>query len=433
MFQSDVLRILQGTLASGVLVTTWAVANGAESSATKDAAALPTPLSAEAFTAAVLTHNASLEAMRQATIAAVAGIKSAGALDDARLSVSVAPRTLGGPAGASGDVEVSQALPWWGTLNARRQLARAEAEAADQDVAALRLRLAALSRGAFSDWVYVHRALEINVTNVALLDELRSIARIRYSNGQAAQEDVLQADVQRAMLKQQRLEWEGELQTVQARMNALLDRSPRFSIPAPAELPGPVQLPAEELLAQRAAGHPELEKLVANERAARARERLADKERYPQLGVSAGYNNMWSDPAMRPMLGLSITIPVDQEKYRAAIDAAHAQARRAASILEDERVSVLADLASAYASTREATLSLALYRDELVPLARNTLEVARAEYGSGRGDFLNVLIAEQRRLETELGLARMESQYYQRLAELDRASGGRVLSTGVEQ
>jgi len=64
-----------------------------------------------------------------------------------------------------------------------------------------------------------------------------------------------------------------------------------------------------------------------------------------------------------------------------------------------------------------------------VPLARNTLEVARSEYGTGRGDFLNVLTAEQRRLETELGLARMQSDYYQRLAELDRLSGGGLLST----
>lgn len=433
MLQRSVLRILRGTLASGVLVLIWPVASGAESSLTESPAALPAPLSAEAFTEAVLAQNASLEAMRQATLAAVAKVKSAGALDDPMLSVSVAPRTLGGSTGPSGDIEVSQALPWWGTLDARREVARAEAEAADRDGAALRLRLAAVSRGAYSDWVYVHRALDINAANLALLDELRSVARIRYSNGQAPQEDVLQADVQRAMLKQQRLEWERDLVTVQARMNALLERSPQSSIPAPAELPGPVQLPAEELLAERAAGHPELERLVAEEHAAQAQERLAGKERYPKFGVSAGYNNMWSDPAMRPTVGLSITVPVDQEKYRATIDAARAQARRAASTLEDQRVSVLADLASAYASTREAAQSLALYRDELVPLTRNTLEVARAEYGSGRGDFLNVLTAEQRRLDTELGLARMESQYYQRLAELDRASGGRVLSPGVDR
>jgi outer membrane protein, heavy metal efflux system len=318
-------------------------------------------------------------------------------------------------------------LPWWGTLEARTEVARAEAEAASHDVEALRLHVAALARGAYSDWVFVHRALEINAANAAVVGELRNIARVRYATAQAPQEDVLQADVSRTMLRQQRLELERQKTVIQARMNALLDRRPQEPMPEPVELPDVASLPAEELLAERALAHPQLRELEAEENAAQAREHLEEKERYPKFGVSAGYNNMWSDPAQRPMVGFSITVPVDQEKYRAAIDAARAQARRSASVLEDQRATVLANLASAYASAREAAQSLALYRDELVPLVRATLEVARSEYSSGRGDFFNVLIAEQRRLDTEIGLARMQSEYYQRLAQLDQASGGGLL------
>ena len=388
---------------------------------------LQEPLSPEAFTEAVMTRNASLEAMRQAVVAATARIRPAGALEDPMLSVSAAPRTFGSAAGAQGDIEVSQALPWWGTLDARTQVARAEAEAATHDVDALRLRVAALGRGAFSDWVFVHRALEINAANQALLGELRNIARVRYTTGQAPQGDVLQAEVQRTMLRQQRFELERQRTVIQARMNALLDRRPQETMPEPAGLPEVTNLPAEERLAERALTHPQLRELQAEESAAQAREHLEEKERFPKFGVSVGYNNMWSDPTQRPMVGLSMTLPIDQEKYRAAIDAAHAQARRSASALEDQQAAVLADLAAAYASTREAAQSLALYRNELVPLARTTLEVARSEYGSGRGDFLNVLTAEQHRLDTELGLARMESEYYQRLAQLEQASGGGLL------
>jgi outer membrane protein TolC len=388
---------------------------------------LPAPLTAESFAEAVLNRNANLEAMRQAVVAATARIKPAGSLEDPILSVSAAPRTFGGPTGPMGDVEITQALPWWGTLDARTEVARAEAEVAANDVEALRLRVAALARGAFSDWAFVHRALDINTANQAVLGELRDIARVRYSTGQAPQEDVLQADVQRTMLRQQRLELERQRTVIQARMNALLDRRPQEAIPQPAQLPEVAALPAEERLAERALTHPHLLQLQAEQSAAQAREHLEEKERYPKFAVSAGYNNMWSDPAQRPMVGLSITLPIDQEKYRASIDAARAQARRSAAALEDQRAAVFADLAAAYASTREAAQSLALYRDELVPLARTTLEVARSEYGSGRGDFLNVLTAEQHRLDTELGLARMQSEYYQRLAQLEQASGGWLL------
>lgn len=389
---------------------------------------LPSPLTAAAFTGAVLSKNASLEAMRQSVVAAVARVKPASALEDPMLSLSTAPRTFGTAGGPAGDIEVSQALPWWGTLDARKEVAQAQAEAASDDFDTLQLRLGALARGAFSDWVYVERALEINAANQAVLTELRNIARVRYTTGQAPQEDILQADVERAMLKQQRLELERDRTIVQARMNALLERPAQTPLPTPAALPEPVALPAEEILAQRALDHPELAELGAEEDAAQARERLAQKERFPKFGVSAGYNSMWSDPTMRPMVGLSITVPIDQSKYRAEIDAARAEAHRAAATMEDRRASVLADLAAAYAAVHETAQSLDLYRDELVPLARDTLEVARAEYASGRGDFLNVLTAEQHRLETELALARVRSEYYQRLAELDRASGGGLLA-----
>lgn len=417
---------LASGLAVGFLAAVTAVAGPSLSTSEEP---LRAPLTAKAFTQAVLAHNASLEAMREAVVAAVAKVRPAGSLDDPMLSVSAAPRTFGTAGGPSGDVEVSQSFPWWGTLSARREVASANAEAVGQDFDALRLRLASLARGAFADWLYVHRALAINVANQSVLTELRNVARVRYTTGQAPQEDVLQADVERTMLKQQRLEWERDLTTAQARMNALLDRSPQAEIPAPGELPAPSALPAEEILAERALAHPQLEELAAEERAAEAQQQLAEKERFPKFGVSAGYNSMWADPAMRPMVGLSITVPIDQGKYRAAIDAAHAEARRAASTLEDQRASLLADLSADYAAVREAQQSVALYRDELVPLARSTLDVARAEYGSGRGDFLNVLTAEQHRLDTELALARTQSQYFRALAELDRACGGGLLES----
>jgi outer membrane protein TolC len=392
---------------------------------------LPDPLSAQDFTAAVLAHNATLEAMRQAVIAAVAQIRPAGALDDPRLSVSVAPASFGSSAMTPGaDIEVSQTLPWWGSLEAKKDAARAEAAAAGYDLDGLRLRLTALARGAFSDWVYVRRALDINAANQSVLDQLRSIARVRYATGQAPQTDVLQADFEHGMLRQQQLEWERQRSLVLSRMNALLDRAPQAAIPPPTQLPSVVPLQAEELLEERALAHPQLQQLAAQEQAAEAHEQLAEKERYPTFGVSAAYNNMWPQPAMRPMVGISFSVPLDQAKYRDEINAARAQAHRAASTLEQQRVNLLAELAGDYASVQEAAQSLSLYGNELVPLARATLEVARSEYASGRGSFLDVLTAEQHRLDTELGLARAQSDYFERLADLDEISGSDLPAGG---
>ena len=126
---------------------------------------LRAPLTAESFTVAVLARNASLKALREALVAALSDVRPAGALPDPVLSVSGAPRTFGSAMGTGADVEVSQALPWWGTLEARKEIARADAEVARHDLEALRLRLAATAREVFADWVFVHRALAINSAN----------------------------------------------------------------------------------------------------------------------------------------------------------------------------------------------------------------------------------------------------------------------------
>jgi outer membrane protein TolC len=392
-------------------------------------------LSADAFTEDVLTRNPGLEAMRQAVVEALAGIEPAGSLDDPMVTLSVAPNTLDntGPPSGRGSVQVSQALPWWGTLDAREEAARAEAEAARHDLEGLRLRLRAMARGAFADWVFVHRSLEINAHNQALLSELRSIARVRYTTGQVLQQDVLQADVERTMLKHQELELQRVQRTVRARMNALLNRDPGAGVLRPAELPNALDLPTQEDLAARAiAAHPELERIEALRRAAEAQVHVEERARYPQFRLTAGYNSLWQDDDLRPMIAVSINVPLDQGKYEAAIDAARARVRRTDSTLADQRAGLLAELAGAYAAVREATESLALYRDELVPLARNTLEVVRADYGGGRGDFLTVLVAERHQLTVELGLARLEAEYFRRLAELERASGGPLSATAPE-
>ncbi len=384
---------------------------------------LPTPLTPIAFTRAVLARSPSLAAMRETVVAAVARIRPAGALEDPMLSVSAAPRTFGSAGGPGGDIEVSQALPWWGTLDARKEAARAEAEAARDDFQALRLQLAALAQGAFADWAFVHRALKINAATRRVVQELHDMAQARYATGKTPQADVLETDVEQTVLKQEQLSWQRQMTAVQARMNALLDRAPQARLPNPAELPSADALPAEIVFERRALKHPALKALEAQQTAAADKTRLAEKKRFPTFQVSTGYNSMWADSAMRPMVGLSFTVPIDQGKYRAEIDAAHAEALRAGAVLEEERAKLRADVESDYAATVEAARSIALSRDDLVPLAQDALKVALAEYATGKESFPEVLEAERRELGAELGLARVQADYFRRLAELDAASG----------
>jgi len=72
---------------------------------------------------------------------------------------------------------------------------------------------------------------------------------------------------------------------------------------------------------------------------------------------------------------------------------------------------------------------VAFYEDKLVPLAAEYLEAAIADYQSGAGAFLNVVTAEQRKLGTDLELARVRADSVRRLAELELWAGGSLAAS----
>jgi len=109
--------------------------------------------SADLLVQQVLQRNPGIAAMQAAADAAGARIESAGALDDPMVSYVVAPNTAGGPnQGLNQNAQFSQKFPWPGTLGLRSRMATAEAESADQQVADLRLRLAALARADYAQF-----------------------------------------------------------------------------------------------------------------------------------------------------------------------------------------------------------------------------------------------------------------------------------------
>lgn len=389
-------------------------------------------VSAEALTDAVLARNAGLDAMRAALEAARARIVPAGALEDPELMYGFAPQTVGGfrtPGddfrGPNQRIELSQEFPWPGKLDLRQEAARFEADAAGEDVEALRLELAAAARTAFAEWHYAHRALVINAATQDLVDELRGSAESRYAAGIVSQQDVLQAEVELERLKVERFRLERIRRETEARINGLLNKPPQMPLPAPGELPDARPVPSfEQLRTTALAAHPELQTLTDRIAANEARAELAEKEFLPDFKVFTGYNSLWDENVKRWIVGASINVPIGRDKRRATLDEARANTRRLEAQLEDRRSALMSALEQSRAAVAESVATVALYRDELIPLSIENLDAARAAYGAGGGRFLDVIVAEQRKLEAELGLERARADYLMRRAELGRWTGG---------
>ena len=429
MHQKNIFIQLRAVVLSLVtLIVTCSAVVGADEATT---ITTTQTLSQEQLVKWVLARNPSLEELKAAVEEAVSRVIPAGSLDDTQLSYAFAPATVDGFRRADGStrgfnqrIELSQTIPWPGTLSLRKLEAQSEAHAIEQSLADQRLQIIAAIKTGFAEWYYVHHALILNRADQALLIELRNVAEAQYASGRAGQQDVIQAEVEHASLQEMALVLERKRRTIQAQLNALINRRPDETLPPPGQLKAvltPPKFDQLQLLALEA--HPELKQLAAEQQASKARIGLAEKKFYPDFKLMAGYNNLWDESDKQWTIGASINLPFDREKYNAALGAARAGSMKTRWHLIDRRNRLLADLARSRAEVIESVQTIQLYQDRLLPLVDENLRAAEADYRAGIGDFLNVITAENRKLETALRLERTRSDYVRRIAELERWTG----------
>ncbi|MDE2149087.1 MAG: TolC family protein [Gammaproteobacteria bacterium] len=383
-------------------------------------------LAASELVAQVLERNPGFSAMRSAVQAADAQIYPAGALEDPTLTFGLAPETL-----ASNQVDlrevgqISQAIPWPGTLRLKRSVARSLAESAAQQAEDFRLQLAAKARAAYAQWDYVHCAMAINERNQTLLKRLTQVAETAYASGQAPEQDVLQAEVESTRLQNQALELERRRRQVQAAINGLLNREPDAPLPPPAGLPSTQILPGfSQLRAAALARYPQLKSLDAEIAARKNQVSLARKKYYPDFRLFADYRGVMDPPVKRWTAGVAINLPFDLKKRNAWLDQANAELHQSQSQWQDAWARLLSELQQAYAAAEQARQTLRLYDDRLLPLSRLNLQAAEADYSSSGGSFLNLITAEQRYLDADLEQAAAQATLFTQLATLDYQTGG---------
>jgi outer membrane protein TolC len=380
---------------------------------------------AEQLVTAVLTRNPGLQGLEAATAAAEYRIAPSGALDDPMLTYAGAPETAGGPRGFQERVDLSQSLPWPGKLALRRDEARARAQAKRESLEDRRLVLTAAAKRLFAEWAYIHRTLQIKHTHKKLLTELQRVAETQYAAGQAKQQDVLQAAVEEARIDTDIIAHRRRKREVQALINGLLNRSPQSALPRPAPLPEPVAAPALQTLRVFALKeHPALQRARARIAEAQAKHNLAEKAYFPDFKLTAGYNTLWDDDDKRWNIGVSINLPFDfSNKRDASLEAAKAEVMRHRWQLTDQEIQLLAQLEQGRARVQESREVIKIHRQRLLPLAKENLAAAVADYRAGRGRFLNVIDAERQQLRTEDNLARAHADYLRAVATLERHAG----------
>jgi outer membrane protein TolC len=385
-----------------------------------------TELTAEQVVAEVLARNPTVAEMVAAWQAVSAQYPQLISLDDPRITAQFAPASIGRPHMDFGyNLEVSQAFPAPGKRQLRGQSALHEAAAAGADVSDVRLQLAEAARAAFADYFLTGRAIAVNEENLRLLRDFRQNALARFRTGQTSQQDVLQAEVAIARQGERALILERQQAVARARLNTLMHLPPDHPLPPPpATFHPPATLPpAAELRDRAVRQRPDvaaLEQRIAADQAAVA---LARREYAPDFEAMAGYNQMWAESEMRPMIGVRMNLPTRLGRRDAAV--AEAEARLARRRAERDRLidQIQFQVQEAYEQAAESERVLRLFEESTLPAAQANVKLAQAEYTVGRIPFLSLIEAQRELIGLRDRYYEVQAEVIRRRAALERAAG----------
>ncbi len=329
---------------------------------------------------------------------------------------------------------ISQAIPFFGKLDLREQVASHQAEAASYDVTEARYRLLRDVKKTWWKHFYLDRALEIIIVNQDLLRQFVKIAQTKYEVGEGLQQDVLLAQLELSKLLDTEIRLTGAIASTKAQLNALLNQAANHPLKIPEKtseyLP---TLPTESHLFSLADRY---RSLLASRResihAAQSQLDLAKKDYFPDFKVGAYYGGRADTQAGQERsdflsLKLSMTVPIfAATKQRKAVDQRHSELLQQHYVLQDQWNKVRAEISTAYSEFQQSKNQSILFKSGIIPQARQTVASMLAGYQVNKVDFLNLV-------RSQITLYNYETQYWKVLTQANQALAQLTAVVGKEK
>jgi cobalt-zinc-cadmium efflux system outer membrane protein len=385
-----------------------------------------------------LASNGELNATRINIERARARLRQAGLRPNPTLDFE---QTTGRFTGATGETErsIGVALPieLGGKRRRRIELAQAELEASEAEVADRERTLAAEVRVNYAEALAALRELEIT-ENLSELDrQTTRFVQARVNEGESAPIELNLLLVEVDRLRSRRALVEGRLKVGLIRLKNIAGILPgeplrlREDLATPVMPAPPTSMAAAEDIALRS--RPDLKLARLNEEVAQAGLKLARAEGIPNVTAFSKYTvgqGVFDDTPVGVLVdrdklltfGVSIDIPVFNRNQGARSESAAAisQARTRREFLESV---VRSDVQSAYARYEAARAAVLTFDHGVIARSNENLRVIRSAYELGQFTIMD-LINEQRRLvDSQRDFTEALAEQYRALADLQMALG----------
>lgn len=316
-----------------------------------------------------------------------------------------------------------QGIPGPGKLKARAAVAVAESRGKYFTFEGAVLQAAFNLKNAYYKLGWLDEQLRLKRASLALLENQGRAVRAQNVSGTSSLADLLRVQSERDRVRTELVSLEDSRRSQLENFKAALGLTPeQADPPSPAHFEMSRENPdPDELLRAAFARNPQLKAMEADVRAAEAGIRVAYKERVPDFnaGLSA---DVYAPPFYWPQVGM--TLPIWRDKIAAEIAQARATEMAAKSRLKAEQIGLAVTFAEKSLAYRETSRNLALIQDELIPKARQSVEIVRAGYRTGTTDFSTLTDAEQRLLGLQLEAAEARTDREITLADLSLMVAG---------
>ena len=395
--------------------------------------ALPNIRAADVFTQeellqTAMRENQTIKAARARWDAAKERVPQARAWDDPMAGVDVERQgTTRFDKFTDNEWMVSQAVPLSGKNLVRGRTAIAEAQRAFEELRRVQLDIIARARAAYFRLANGYAQLEITRRNQDLLGQFTQISRAKYEAGLQTQTDVFLAQTDLARLSEARANFERDISEQESLLNVVMNRPAR----APLGHPAPVtfktlSLSPAQIEAAALAHRPEI---VSGERrieAEKNRVQLARRQWIPdpQFRVEARQLSGAGGGIQEYDTGVFINVPwVNFRKYSAGVREAEKNLEDAERQLGAAKVEVRGLVRDQLKRIATFAKNYELYRDQIVPLARQSIESARAGYESDKSGFLELITLRRTSQEAESAMLQYLADHQAAIAELEAIIG----------
>jgi outer membrane protein TolC len=391
-----------------------------------------------------MESNPQLQSLYNAWQAGKARIPQAGALPDPTLSfnllnVPVETFVFDQEPMTGKQISLTQNFPFPGKLGLRENIASHGARIFEMHYKEMSIQIVKQVKMTFFELFYVDKSIETSENNKELLKQFIGIAETRYKVGKGIQQDVIKAQVEYARIEDRLIMLQQRRENLESKLNQLLNRPVNGPIGKTENLEfNTIYLDFDSIKANIDKYRPLLKSWQEAIKQSEQKRKLAEKGYLPDFKFGVAYTQREELVSggkgidfFSAMMNLQIPLYF-WKKQKKNIEENKYSEISTRSRYENIRQQEYQKLDQILANLNKNKRRVALYKNNIIPLASQSLNSAISAYQVNEVDFLTLTNNQMTLFNDELEYFRALSDYHQNLAELEATVGIPTNNTGIE-